>query len=73
MTVYTCKVKKRLTITERFAKEGSKVIVADLFLESAQKVVDEIKAEGGEAVACKRGLLENSLLPAWMLSLSHYY
>lgn len=35
----------------RFAKEGAKVVVADLNLEGAQVVVDEIKAMGGEAIA----------------------
>ena len=35
----------------RFAKEGAKVVVADLNLEGAQKVAEEIKAMGGEALA----------------------
>jgi NAD(P)-dependent dehydrogenase (short-subunit alcohol dehydrogenase family) len=35
----------------RFAKEGAKVVVADLNLEGAQTVADEIKAAGGEAIA----------------------
>ena len=35
----------------RFAKEGAKVVVADLNLEGAQVVADEIKAMGGEAIA----------------------
>lgn len=35
----------------RFAKEGAKVIVADLNLEGAQAVAKEIKAMGGEAAA----------------------
>jgi 3-oxoacyl-[acyl-carrier protein] reductase len=35
----------------RFAEEGAKVVVADIVLESAQKVADEVKAKGGEALA----------------------
>lgn len=35
----------------RFAKEGAKVVVADLNLEGAQAVAEEIKAAGGEAIA----------------------
>ncbi|GAA95827.1 uncharacterized protein L969DRAFT_51108 [Mixia osmundae IAM 14324] len=34
-----------------FAKEGAKVVVSDLDGEKAQKVVEEIKANGGEAIA----------------------
>ena len=35
----------------RFAKEGAKVVVADLNVEGAQAVAEEIKAFGGEAIA----------------------
>lgn len=35
----------------RFAEEGARVVVADIIAENAQKVVDEIKAKGGEALA----------------------
>ncbi|WP_339264122.1 SDR family NAD(P)-dependent oxidoreductase [Solibacillus sp. FSL W7-1472] len=35
----------------RFAKEGAKVVVADLNFEGAQTVAEEIKAAGGEAIA----------------------
>lgn len=35
------------------AKAGAKVIVSDLVKEDCQKVVDEIKKEGGEAIAVK--------------------
>src|SRR5690606_24491947 len=35
----------------RYAKEGAKVVVADLKLEGAQAVADEIHAAGGQAVA----------------------
>ncbi|NUO02817.1 MAG: SDR family NAD(P)-dependent oxidoreductase, partial [Saprospiraceae bacterium] len=35
----------------RYAQEGANVIVADLNLPGAQKVVDEIAGMGGKAVA----------------------
>lgn len=35
------------------AKAGAKVVVSDVSLEECQKVVDEIKKEGGEALAVK--------------------
>lgn len=35
------------------AKAGAKVVVSDIFLEECQKVVDEIKNAGGEAIAIK--------------------
>ena len=35
------------------AKEGAKVVVSDISLEGCQKVVDEIKNSGGEAIAVK--------------------
>ena len=37
----------------RLAQEGAKVVVADLDLESSKKVVEEIEAAGGEAIAQK--------------------
>jgi len=37
----------------RMAKEGAKVVVADILEKEAQAVVDEIKAAGGEAIAIK--------------------
>jgi NAD(P)-dependent dehydrogenase (short-subunit alcohol dehydrogenase family) len=36
-----------------FAKERTKVVVSDISLEDCQKVVDEIKKSGGEAMAIK--------------------
>ncbi|MBW8358265.1 MAG: SDR family oxidoreductase [Weeksellaceae bacterium] len=36
-----------------FAKEGAKVVVSDINVENGQKVVDEIKNSGGEAIFVK--------------------
>lgn len=36
-------------IAKRFAKEGAKVVVADINQEGGQRVVDEIKSDGGTA------------------------
>ncbi len=35
----------------RFANEGAKVVVADLKVDAAEKVVEEIREAGGEAIA----------------------
>jgi len=35
----------------RFAEEGAKVVIPEIILENAQKVVQEIKAKGGEGLA----------------------
>jgi NAD(P)-dependent dehydrogenase (short-subunit alcohol dehydrogenase family) len=40
-------------ITKLYAKEGAKVVATDIDFEGLQKVVDEIKADGGEVVALK--------------------
>jgi len=45
-------------ISKSLAKCGAKVAVLDLFVEGAQKVVDEIKADGGEAIAVKCDVLD---------------
>ncbi|MFM8212686.1 MAG: SDR family NAD(P)-dependent oxidoreductase, partial [Actinomycetes bacterium] len=37
----------------RLAEEGGKVVVSDINLDSAQKVVDEIKTKGQIAIAAK--------------------
>ena len=37
----------------RLAKEGARVVVADILEKEAEQVVDEIKAEGGQAQAGK--------------------
>lgn len=38
---------------KRFGEEGARVCIADLNVDAAQKVADEIVAAGGEAFACK--------------------
>lgn len=45
-----------------FAREGAKVVVADLNEEAANKVVAEIKADGGEAVGVKVDVTDNAQL-----------
>ncbi len=42
------------------AKEGAKVVVSDVSKEDCQKVVEEIKKEGGEAMAVKCNVTEKS-------------
>jgi len=37
----------------RLAREGARVVVADILEKEAEEVVDEIKAEGGQAIAVK--------------------
>ena len=39
---------------ERLTAEGAKVIAADINLEGAQKVVDKVKENGGEATAFRQ-------------------
>jgi NAD(P)-dependent dehydrogenase (short-subunit alcohol dehydrogenase family) len=46
------------SISKNLAKCGAKVAVLDLFPEAAQKVVDEIKACGGEAMAVRCDVLD---------------
>ncbi len=46
------------SISKSLAKCGAKVAVLDLFPEAAQKVVDEIKACGGEAIAVRCDVLD---------------
>src|SRR6185437_13202099 len=36
-----------------FAHEGAAICVADLFLDKAQKVADEIESAGGRAIGCQ--------------------
>ena len=53
------------SFSKALAASGAKVAVCDLRLEAAQKVVDEITAEGGTAIAVACNVLDkNSLLEA---------
>lgn len=45
-------------MAKSLAKAGAKVAILDLKLEAAQKVADEINAEGGEAIAIAANVLE---------------
>ncbi len=52
------------SMSKMFAEEGAKVAVLDLRLEAAQKVVDEITAEGGEALALSCNVLDKPSIEA---------
>jgi NAD(P)-dependent dehydrogenase (short-subunit alcohol dehydrogenase family) len=52
------------TMAKALAKAGAKVAVLDLLESAAQKVADEIKADGGEAIAVKCNVLEKDSLQA---------
>ncbi len=45
-------------ISKSLAKCGAKVAVLDLFIEAAQRVVNDIKADGGEAIAVQCDVLD---------------
>lgn len=45
-----------------FAKEGAKVVVADINEASAKEVVDSIRSEGGDAVSVKVDVTDNAQL-----------
>jgi NAD(P)-dependent dehydrogenase (short-subunit alcohol dehydrogenase family) len=47
-------------MSKALAQAGAKVAVLDIFPEAAQKVVDEIKVEGGEAVALHCNVLDRA-------------
>ncbi|MBC2100664.1 SDR family oxidoreductase [Listeria booriae] len=51
-------------IAELYAKEGAKVVVADIQLEEAQKTVDEIKANNGEALAVVANVMKEEEVQA---------
>ncbi len=38
------------TYAQRFAQEGAKVVIADIALDNAQRVAEEIEANGGQAL-----------------------
>ncbi|AIQ29860.1 MULTISPECIES: SDR family oxidoreductase [Paenibacillus] len=47
-------------IAALYAKEGAKVVVADIHLEAAETVAGEIKSGGGEALAVKANVADES-------------
>ena len=51
-------------LAKEMAKKGVKVALLDLFVENAQKIADEIVAEGGEAIAVKADVLDRGSLEA---------
>ena len=52
------------SFSKAIAACGAKVAVLDLNVEAAQKVADEIVAEGGVAIAVKANCLESESLQA---------
>lgn len=52
------------TLAKEMAKKGVKVALLDLFLESAEKITEEIKAAGGDAIAIKADVLDRASLQA---------
>lgn len=50
------------TMARELAKKGVKVALLDLFVENAQKIADEINANGGEAIAVKANVLDRTSL-----------
>jgi NAD(P)-dependent dehydrogenase (short-subunit alcohol dehydrogenase family) len=51
-------------LSRSLGKVGVKVAVLDIFIEPAQRVVDEIKAAGGEAIAVQADVLKKESLEA---------
>ncbi|MGM9554101.1 MAG: SDR family oxidoreductase [Faecousia sp.] len=49
-------------MAQEMAKKGVKVALLDLFVENAQKIADEINADGGEAIAVKANVLDRESL-----------
>ncbi|MEM9985445.1 MAG: SDR family oxidoreductase [Bacteroidota bacterium] len=52
------------TMAKALAHQGAKVAVLDLRIENAQKVVEEIVAQGGEAIGVEANVLEKESLEA---------
>lgn len=52
------------TMAREMAKKGVKVALLDLFVESAQKIADEINTAGGDAIAVKANVLDRDSLEA---------
>src|SRR6476646_4794402 len=40
-------------MVRRFAREGAKVVIADINLNAAEKVAEDLRKEGFEALACR--------------------
>ena len=49
-------------MAKKFTDLGAKVALLDLFVESAQKIADEINAAGGDAIAVKANVLDRASL-----------
>ena len=49
-------------MAREMAKKGAKGALLDLFVESAQKIADEINAAGGDAIAVKANVLDRASL-----------
>ena len=49
-------------MAREMAKKGAKVALLDLFVESAQKIADEINAAGGDVIAVKANVLDRASL-----------
>ena len=52
------------TMAREMAQKGVKVALLDLFVESAQRIADEINAAGGDAIAVKANVLDRDSLAA---------
>jgi len=51
-------------LAKEMAKKGVKVALLDLFVDNAQKIADEIVADGGDAIAVKADVLSRESLEA---------
>ena len=49
-------------MAREMAKKGARVALLDLFVESAQKIADEINAAGGDAIAVQANVLDRTSL-----------
>lgn len=49
-------------MAREMAKKGAKVALLDLFVENAQRIADEINAEGGQAIAVAANVLDRASL-----------
>ena len=52
------------TMSKEMAKKGVKIALLDFNVEAAQKIADEIVADGGEAIAVKVNVLDRASLEA---------